>query len=338
MGCYTDPPIDQILPSELICDVFEMLRVQDMLNCSILSRRFFSLTSTVLKKRVSVLFGARGADLEFVMSLPSETYRTQHCLMFSRTEESVTINVQNALETSSSWKYPLAVFKFLQDSERFPINIETPFETFRTVLWDIWMTCPVTLSPLSNAKGGLSLVQMRKQPICKGVERIRDASFEDKPTSSSVEISCAPSCILELTFLPYFLRDHHDPILDENLLSPSDSLPASPALSSPPSFISTPSSSSPSSESDILPYILPDSQQPPVRALSSTALNVHRNCPLCASSPRTVGGIAPLCSFLSGSEKALRFDGLKISCVTLLRAQEEEVDWEWNGRKKTLFV
>lgn len=70
------------------------------------------------------------------------------------------------------WKYPLATFDFAKDDERFPINIEAPFETFQTVLWDIWMICPVTLSPLSNPNEGLTLVQERRRAMCKGVERV----------------------------------------------------------------------------------------------------------------------------------------------------------------------
>jgi len=125
------------------------------------------------------------------MSLPSETYRTQHSPKFMcaedgtrvsqslgeflRTPLSDDINSNGSYQIIGSyplWKYPLATFDFAKDDERFPIDIEAPFETFQTVLWDMWMICPVTLSPLCNQNQELTLVQERRRAVCKGIERV----------------------------------------------------------------------------------------------------------------------------------------------------------------------
>src|SRR5258708_2138454 len=127
------------------------------------------------------------------MSLPSETYRTEHSPKLAYTEDGIIyldsgvdqlLGVSQRfercqpmahirlIESCSLWKYPLATFDFAKDDERFPIDIEIPFETFQTVLWEMRMVCPVTLSTFYNPDERLAPIQKGRRVISKGIERV----------------------------------------------------------------------------------------------------------------------------------------------------------------------
>ncbi|KAF8321269.1 hypothetical protein DL93DRAFT_2163548 [Clavulina sp. PMI_390] len=256
----------QFLPTELLMDALEYLPVRSLVQCMLVSRRFFALVSLLMRRHASRLLHAdsRNGDLfnaRFEVGLPMDgSYKRRHALTFSRVEtcdlellsestagcsQATTTSFPDkpyshpsSLPTSSSsssspassgeqevppsYYSPRATFEFSAEDVPFPIDIEMPFESFRTVLWSLTMarrevkvetkdegyeseSSGAASDAESNTSVGARAARGKGAPlrksgftyqynctITKGLERIRHSCFGDAPISRPITLSDAP--------------------------------------------------------------------------------------------------------------------------------------------------
>lgn len=74
---------------------------------------------------------------------------------------------------SSRWRSPRASFKFSAKDVPFPIDIEAPFESFRTILWGVWMNKTESIGETARDEDlPPKRQQCYKRLITKGLERV----------------------------------------------------------------------------------------------------------------------------------------------------------------------
>jgi hypothetical protein len=82
-----------------------------------------------------------------------------------------TLDSINSATNERCWTSPRVTFTFSTKDAPFPIDIETPFESFRTVLWRVY----INRSPRSRDPAGLQLPCTQgynKSLVTKGLERV----------------------------------------------------------------------------------------------------------------------------------------------------------------------
>jgi len=210
-------------------DCMSYLAVRDILDLMLLSRRFFHLGSGVLRQRTFTLFYQGGASLSFEIGLPSDAYWHRHDLVFSHLEPIPSSQVipnllpstLSSTSTSSSsetdasgadsdvdhesssspddLRAPHLSFKFQPGDVAFPVHIDVPYETFRTVLWGVYVNRPIT----SGSKYISPVDPGSKALIHRGQERIRKSSFAPTPKAHTFRLSPSPTSSVSMTLLPW---------------------------------------------------------------------------------------------------------------------------------------